>query len=86
MFDMFGIVNFRIKEHEIGMNETLNGESFIHYSKGLPPAFHKMMYQFDRSLSFAKKIDPFNGITELNPTTATDHIQQVVASYKRNKK
>ena len=84
--DFLGILTLQGKNYEVPLIAHLGEHNFIHYSKGLPPHFHKSMFTYSPTkVAFSNIDNPFQVLLENNPTTTTDYVQNVINSYKRRK-
>jgi len=84
--DFLGILTIQGKNYEIPLMAHFGKHNFIHYSKGLPPKFHKSMFTYNPTkIVFSNTNNPFQVLLENNPTTTTNYVQNVIHSYKRKK-
>lgn len=63
------------------MMYEVDNVNFIHYKSGIPPVFHKKYFKYDEG-NFSTS--PYDIIMEHNPTKNTNHVHNVIKSYRKN--
>lgn len=59
-------------------------KNFVHYNKGLPPAFSKKMFKFEPPNVLGMG-DPFEVLLKNNPSQVTHYVQTIIKSYENSK-
>lgn len=82
-YDYLGGVNYKSTwDYEMTMLDHERESNIIHYSKGLPPVFNKIMFYKNNNDLCTAEGNPYKVLLEHNTTTVTNYIQKIVKSYK----
>lgn len=86
MYDYLARVNGIARKMETSLLHDTPEVNFVHYKFGMPPVFHKKYFAYDYkgTIFSIGKDDPMDALLEQNPTSNSNHVQEVVRSYKKH--